>query len=318
MRRVIPVAISTITLALCAWPARGNQSGRVQYSGKQNQTCAACHAGGTPPDVRFEGPTEVAGGATATFRFIVVSEAPSQDQAGFNVAASAGSLRTIAGQGSRLSLNELTHNDPKDIDDNDEAAWQFNWIAPTTLGEQTLYGAGNAVNGNGTPLGDRSRATTFKIQVVGGPPTPTATPTTEVATPTRTATNTATATLTPTVAATMISTPTATDTPTPTHTETPTATETGTEAVDPSPTSTPSQTDGPATPTPTATAIIAPVCVGDCDADQRVNVAELVTGVNIALDRSDIAMCRAFDRDTDQRVTVTELVEAVRRLLEGC
>lgn len=297
------------------------QGGVVGYSGKGNQTCGACHTEGTvPEEVRFEGPTQVAVGATTTFRFVVVSEAPSQDEAGFNVAASAGLLRVIAGQGARLAANELTHTGPKDIDDNDEAAWQFNWIAPAAPGEQTLYGAGNAVNGNGKTSGDRSLTTTFKVQVVGGLPTPTATPTTEVAAPTRTATNTATAmataTSTPTVTATMISTPTATDTPAPTHTETltPTPTETRTEAVAPSPTSTPSPTDGPAT----ATATIEPVCVGDCDADQRVNVAELVTGVNIALDRRDVATCRAFDRDADQRVTVAELVEAVSRLLTGC
>lgn len=314
-------AVLVVTIALSAGSflpaASAFQGGLVGFSGKGNQTCGACHTGGTvPEEVRFEGPTQVVVGATATFRFVVVSEAPSQDEAGFNVAASAGLLRVIAGQGARLVGNELTHTGPKDIDDNDEAAWEFNWIAPTAPGEQTLFGAGNAVNGNGNTLGDRSRATTFKIQVVGGSgtPTPTATPTTAMATPTHTASHTATVistatgtappSVTSTGSATMTSTPTAIDTPT---------------MVASSPTATPSSTDAlTMTPTATPTPPTAPVCVGDCDGNRRVSVAELVTGVNIALDRSPVSICAALDRDSDQRVTVAELVDAVSRALRGC
>jgi len=73
-----------------------------------------------------------------------------------------------------------------------------------------------------------------------------------------------------------------------------------------------------ATPTLTPTATSEPACVGDCDDDHRVTVAELVTGVNIALDRATVAACTALDRDNDQRVTIAELVAAVSRALEGC
>lgn len=377
--RNVALLISGVIVAIASAQASfAFSSGITGYSGKSSQTCNACHAGGELPDVQFQGPTQVAPGATATFRFVLTTESSAQDEAGFNVAASAGSLRVIAGQRSRLSVGELTHSDPKSIED-DEASWEFDWIAPTAAGEQTLYGAGNAVNGNNNTLGDRARATTFIVQVIDGlptatvtatqPPSPTRTPTatrtaTRTATPAATATPTRSATASPTATATTVA-PSATATRTPTTTEQPTLTATATAPasatpssteteVPASPTVTPTETEDPtatateeetATPTATtastpsataplstasatpsatasatstATATIVPACVGDCDRDQRVSVAELVTGVNIALDRASASVCTALDRDQDQRVTVAELVEAVSRALGGC
>jgi hypothetical protein len=60
------------------------------------------------------------------------------------------------------------------------------------------------------------------------------------------------------------------------------------------------------------------LCVGDCDESDSVVVNELVTGVNIALDRADIEDCRAFDRDDSGTVQVNELVSGVDNLLRGC
>jgi cysteine-rich repeat protein len=60
------------------------------------------------------------------------------------------------------------------------------------------------------------------------------------------------------------------------------------------------------------------VCVGDCDGNGRVVVNELVVGVNIALDRVALSMCRAFDLDGDQRVMVNELVRGVDDAVLGC
>lgn len=59
-------------------------------------------------------------------------------------------------------------------------------------------------------------------------------------------------------------------------------------------------------------------CPGDCDANGRVTVDELVRGVNIAPDRSDLARCTILDSDSDGRVRVNELVTAVGRALAGC
>jgi hypothetical protein len=70
-------------------------------------------------------------------------------------------------------------------------------------------------------------------------------------------------------------------------------------------------------PTPTATS--GPIaCVGDCDQSGVVVVNELVTGVNIALDRAEITACPDFDTDDSGSVTVNELVSGVNALLRGC
>jgi len=59
-------------------------------------------------------------------------------------------------------------------------------------------------------------------------------------------------------------------------------------------------------------------CVGDCDADGAVTVAEIVSGVAIALARSSIDACPAMDANGDSTVSVSELTTAVAFALEGC
>jgi uncharacterized repeat protein (TIGR03806 family) len=59
-------------------------------------------------------------------------------------------------------------------------------------------------------------------------------------------------------------------------------------------------------------------CVGDCDGDGRVTIAELVTGVSVALGSIDVATCPAFDRDGDGAVRVDELLAAVLAASSGC
>ena len=49
-------------------------------------------------------------------------------------------------------------------------------------------------------------------------------------------------------------------------------------------------------------------CVGDCDADVEVSVAELVRCVNIGLDNRPAADCLPCDVSGDGRVTVDELI----------
>jgi hypothetical protein len=59
-------------------------------------------------------------------------------------------------------------------------------------------------------------------------------------------------------------------------------------------------------------------CVGDCDANGRVGISELVTGVNIALGSSQITACPVFDKNDNGRVDVSELVLGVNNALGGC
>ena len=62
----------------------------------------------------------------------------------------------------------------------------------------------------------------------------------------------------------------------------------------------------------------ATLCAGDCDGDGRVIVAELVTGVRIALAADAIGRCRTLDGDASDTVSVSELVKATGNLLSGC
>lgn len=207
---IVGTLISGLVLAAQIAPAWAFSSGITGQSGKQGPTCASHHTGGVEPSVELDAVdgTTLAPGQRALFRFVVRSNDRRQEKAGLNVAASAGNLEPLAGEGTRLFRDELTHSEPKDNDDADEAVWQFAWTAPAAPGTYTLFAAGNSVNGNRAFSGDRSRATSLEILVAALEPTATATapPTaTAVATPTVTAspsstespTATATATVTP-------------------------------------------------------------------------------------------------------------------------
>lgn len=264
--RITTLAVGLLALiAPAAWANSGGITGR---SGKQSPTCTQCHGGGVAPDVAFIGPGEVLVGETAMFRFEVHSPVPNQRAAGFNVAASDGTLAVVDGEGERRARDgELTHTGPKTTDGAGITPWTFQWTAPDVPGTYTLFGAGNSVNLNGQSSGDRSAKTTFDVIVVE-----------------------------------------AFDTPTPTPTDT----------LLPSPTSTPTVA-GTATATATITPTFAPgPCVGDCNASGDLTINEVITGVNILLGNTALAMCEAFDANGDARVSVNELIAAVAAVLGGC
>lgn len=56
---------------------------------------------------------------------------------------------------------------------------------------------------------------------------------------------------------------------------------------------------------------------GDCSRDGMVTIAELVTGVNVALGRLPLAACSALDRNFDGAAMIDELIEAVTAALNG-
>jgi hypothetical protein len=94
-------------------------------------------------------------------------------------------------------------------------------------------------------------------------------------------------------------TPTATDTPIDTTPITPTATIT-------------SAVGGTSTATPPAS------CVGDCDENGNVTVNEIVTVVNVALERMPMGICEAGNADRNQEITIDEILVAVNGALSGC
>lgn len=123
-------------------------------------------------------------------------------------------------------------------------------------------------------------------------------------TPTATVTSTTASTVTPSK-----NTRTATAT---SVTSTPTSTATPLEHIS---TPTPTPSNGDSTPSATATPSL---CSGDCDADGRVDLAELIRGIGIALGRLQLVSCIAFDANEDEIVSVDELVEAVGDAIAGC
>jgi len=177
--------VVSLSVGVAATPAAAKTTGIYGFSGMDmglycSNAGFGCHSAAADtvaPLVRFEGPTQVDPGATATYRFVVTSQAPkTQIQAGLDVAASGGTLIAEGGQQEQLLHGEITHTGPKDNDQNGEAAWEFMWRAPTTPGLYVLFGAGNSVDASTTPDGDEAAITTLMITVGSVPPTATATP----------------------------------------------------------------------------------------------------------------------------------------------
>lgn len=176
-------AIAVLVIALAALPAQAETNGIARFSGMSGGSFCSnagfgCHEAddiSRKPTVRFDGPTQLDPGAVGTFRFVVVSGAPqTQIAAGLDVAASGGRLIVVAGQQAKLLDGEITHTGPKDNDENGEAAWEFQWQAPTRPGNHVLFGAGNSVDFFGNPGGDLAAITTLMV-AVGDVPTPTVT-----------------------------------------------------------------------------------------------------------------------------------------------
>jgi hypothetical protein len=84
------------------------------------------------------------------------------------------------------------------------------------------------------------------------------------------------------------------------------------------PTPTVTRSTQPGTPTPTRTGSTQPRCLGDCDGDNAVAIADLVKGVSIALGLQPLDTCPAMDGDQDGEVAVNELVRAVNNALNAC
>jgi hypothetical protein len=59
-------------------------------------------------------------------------------------------------------------------------------------------------------------------------------------------------------------------------------------------------------------------CVGDCNWDGQVNVNELVTSVNIALNANTVDACYNADANVDDQVTINELIGGVNAALNSC
>jgi len=306
------VLLAIPLLLLLPQSAAGYETGIFGYSGKDGgPICNSCHSsagGAVVPDVAFQGPSQVAAGTIATFTFVVTSNKPSlQKGAGFDVAASGGTLGIISGQNEiAFADGEISHMAPK-TNTNGVAQFAFTWQAPEQLGAYTLYGAGNSVNLDGSDLrGDASKSTTMVVAVVAAlaSPTPTTTPTPTVTPALATATSTPvppTATLAPTAppSATSTQPAAATFTPLPTSTRRPT------------PPPTPTRTTS-ATPTPTATPTASASSRGDANCDGAINAADIV-GVEKSIVGGE-GTCPFADADCDRVIDAGDLDAVIERI----
>ena len=63
---------------------------------------------------------------------------------------------------------------------------------------------------------------------------------------------------------------------------------------------------------------LADPCGGDCNLNGEVGINELILGVNITLDATDLAQCEAMDLNQSGQVEINELVTGVTHALGGC
>lgn len=59
-------------------------------------------------------------------------------------------------------------------------------------------------------------------------------------------------------------------------------------------------------------------CAGDCNGNGQVDIADIVTLTNIALENATVSQCPSGDVNHDNQITVNELIAAVDTALRGC
>ncbi|MDB4966854.1 MAG: Transrane Gly-Cys-Arg domain protein [Myxococcales bacterium] len=154
-----------LAVALAPAPAWGWGAGISGYSGHNGATCTECHFGGTAPSVLLRGPAILVAGQAGLYTLDVVTGA-STAKVGFDVAASAGSLSTVAGQPNESWIDdgELAHT--KNWPSGETVQLQFRFTAPADPGPLTLYLAALRSDGVDDRGGDGTASTTLAVDVV--------------------------------------------------------------------------------------------------------------------------------------------------------
>jgi hypothetical protein len=182
----------TIASSLCSSTAFSRSNG---ITGVSAAGCGggSCHgASSFSTTVRIEGEASVVRGSINTYTLVLTNMGFLQDSAGFNVAASSGTLGTAAAATqTQLRSGELTHSSR--IASMSSGTWRipFRWTAPATAGTATLSAAGNVTNSNFSAGGDQWNVGSLVVTVTdtmmstdaGAPPADSATPTLDAAPP---------------------------------------------------------------------------------------------------------------------------------------
>ncbi len=132
-------------------------------------SCALCHSGGTAPTITLTGPVSVQPGTVNTYTLTI--SGGQANSGGLDVSVDAGTLiSTLAN--TKLQSGEVTHTQRALADPNGDVAWSFDWQAPTTLGDYTIYSAGLSTNADSSTTGDAvaSLATTVTVSAGAAQP----------------------------------------------------------------------------------------------------------------------------------------------------
>ena len=140
--------------------AIARSGGITGFSGKQGLDCATagCHTGiDLGSSLTFNSATKVAPGSTNNIDLLLEFSNPTDKSyfAGINAALSDNGGSLIAGSTTSLNSGELAHRLPIAATNN-QVAWDFQWTAPTTPGNVTLYACSETVDRNFTNNNDDS------------------------------------------------------------------------------------------------------------------------------------------------------------------
>lgn len=145
----IPVIIFFLSAALL-YASEGGRTGRTLKSSTQG--CGGCHGSSSTADVNvlISGPDTVNTGQTVQYSLTVTKQ--SKTGAGLDIAVRRGALNPVS-TNIHLSNGELTHNNNISMT-NGSVTVQFNYIAPATVGIDTIWATGLATNSDGGTSGD--------------------------------------------------------------------------------------------------------------------------------------------------------------------
>ncbi|MCL4262659.1 MAG: hypothetical protein KJ069_05570 [Anaerolineae bacterium] len=165
-KRALIVFVITVLSISAVQYVFGFSSGITGFSGMNGgNSCNNCHHSGITPEVSITGPQLVLPGATQLYSLTI--SGGQQISGGLNVAVSDGALLSLSSE-TQLVNDEITHTDPKSVNQDGAVVFSYAWTAPVITGTVaiTMYGAGNSVDGNGSNSGDAAGLTTLPIVVM--------------------------------------------------------------------------------------------------------------------------------------------------------
>lgn len=154
-----------VSFSLACQQVWGLSAGISGYSGNPNTngggSCEACHSGGTAPSLNLNGPLTLEAGTTAEYTLSM--SGGQENTAGLNISAGSGSLSSST-TSIVLNNNELVHAQAISVG-TAATNWVFNFTAPVTAGNVTLYAAVLSGDNDATFAGDGVATISLNIEV---------------------------------------------------------------------------------------------------------------------------------------------------------